>query len=222
MVIHLMCNVSGDVLVVNTIAAPVLITVDFNMASELKYDKHIFKSLKDVCEFMVCLCDSKSAHHEGVSSMTTTSSGKQVNSNFLGGNDRRGTWVNYEMLGGIGGPVNLNQIVAIAYLLCNYIWPLYEKLSLSIEELIMYHLQPKSDDEGDSAVAVQEVLEDGADGEAYLRRMYLTLRDQGMVSANKCVLSGFLVVVNSVCMGACGFVFFCSSQCTMGIMPTCC
>ena len=50
--------------------------------------------------------------------------------------------MNYEMLGGgLGGPVNLNQIVAIAYSLCNYIWPLYEK---SIEQLIMYHLQPNS------------------------------------------------------------------------------
>ena len=67
---------SGDVLVFDTIAAPVLITVDFNMASELKYDKHVFESLEDVCEFMVCLCNSKSAHHEGVSSMTTASSGK--------------------------------------------------------------------------------------------------------------------------------------------------
>ena len=75
-VIHLTCNVSGDILVVDTIAAPVLITVDFNMASELKYDKHILELLEDVCEFMICLCDSKSAHHEGVSSMTTTSSGK--------------------------------------------------------------------------------------------------------------------------------------------------
>ena len=84
---------SGDILVVNTIAAPVFITVDFNMASsEMKYDKHIFQSLEDVCEFMVCLCDSKSAHHDGVA---TTSSGKQVNSNFFGGDDRRGTWVNY-------------------------------------------------------------------------------------------------------------------------------
>ena len=73
---------SGDVLVVDTFAAPVLITVDFNMASsELKYDKHVFESLEDVCEFMVCLCDSKSAHHDGV---TTISSGKQVNSDFLG------------------------------------------------------------------------------------------------------------------------------------------
>ena len=64
-----------DILVVDTIAAPVLITVDFNMASsELKYDnKHVFESLEDVCEFMVCLCDSKSAHHDGV---TTTSSEK--------------------------------------------------------------------------------------------------------------------------------------------------
>ena len=74
MVICLMCNVSEDVLVVNTIAAPVLITVDFNMASsELKYDKHVFELLEDVCEFMVCQCNSKSAHHDGV---TTTSSGK--------------------------------------------------------------------------------------------------------------------------------------------------
>ena len=35
---------SGDVLVVDTIAAPVLIAVDFNMTSELKYDnKHVFE-----------------------------------------------------------------------------------------------------------------------------------------------------------------------------------
>ena len=113
--------------------------------------------------------------------------------------------MNYEMLGGgIGGPVNLNQIVAIAYLLCNYIWPSYEKLSLSVEELIMYRLQPKSDDKGDStAAAVQEVLKDG---EAYLRRMYLTLRDQGMVSANECVLSGF---------------FGCRQQCLYGCVCFC-
>ena len=29
--------------------------------------------------------------------------------------------MNYEMLDGFGGPVNLNQIVVIAYSLCNYI-----------------------------------------------------------------------------------------------------
>ena len=46
----------------------------------------------------------------------------------------------------------------------------------SIEQLIMYRLQPKSDDKGDgTAAAVQEVLKDGADSEAYLWRMYLTL-----------------------------------------------
>ena len=141
-VIRLTCNVSGDVLVVDTIAALVLITVDFNMTSELKYDnKHVFESLEDVCEFMVCLCDSKSAHHDGV----TTTCGKRVNSDFVGGVDRRGMWVNYEMLGGgVGGPVNLNQIVAIAYSLYNYIWLSYEKLSLSIEQLIMYRLQPRA------------------------------------------------------------------------------
>ena len=114
--------------------------------------------------------------------------------------------MNYEMLGGgVGGPVNLNQIVAIAYSLCNYIWPSYEKLSRSIEQLIMYRLQPKSDDEGDGTV-VQEVLKDSADGEAYLRRMYLTLGDRGMVSANECVLSGF---------------FGCHQQCLYGCVCFC-
>ena len=153
---------------------------------------------------MVCLCDSKSAHHDGV---TTTSSGKRVNSDFFWGIDRRGTWVNYKMLGGgIGGPVNLNQIVTIAYSLCNYIWSSYEKLSLSIELLIMYRLQPKSNDEGDGTAAVQEVLEDSADGEAYLERMYLMLRDQGMVSANECVLSGS---------------FGCRQQCLYGCVCFC-
>ena len=120
--------------------------------------------------------------------------------------------------GGIGGPVNLNQIVAIAYSLCNYIWPSYEKLSLSIEQLIMYCLQPMSDDEGDGTAAA--VLEDGADGEAYLWRMHLMLRDQGMVSANECVLSGFFGCCQQ-CLYGC--LCFCMLFIAMyhGIMPTC-
>ena len=51
----------------------------------------------------------------------------------------------------------------------------------------MYHLQPG--DEVDDGVEEVLLLKDGADGEAYLRRVYLALCDQGMISANE--LSGF-------------------------------
>ena len=60
-------------------------------------------------------------------------------------------------------------------------------MSRSIEELIICHLQPG--DEVDGGGVEEVLLKDGADGEAYLRRVYLALRDQGMISANE--LSGF-------------------------------
>ena len=67
----------------------------------------------------------------------------------------------------------------------------------------MYHLQP--DDEVDGGVEeVLLLLKDGADGEAYLRRVYLALCDQGMISANK--LSGF---------------FGCHQQCLYGCVCFC-
>ena len=49
-----------------------------------------------------------------------------------------------------------------------------------------------------------EEVKDGADGEAYLRRVYLALRDQRMISANE--LSGF---------------FGCHQQCLYGCMCFC-
>ena len=67
----------------------------------------------------------------------------------------------------------------------------------------MYRLQPGDGDEADGG-GVEEALKDGADGEAYLRRMYLALRDQEMISANE--LSGF---------------FGCRQQCLYGCVCFC-
>ena len=71
----------------------------------------------------------------------------------------------------------------------------------------MYCLQPPGDEVdgggGGGGGGVEEV-KDGADGEAYLRRVYLALCDQGMISANE--LSGF---------------FGCRQQCLYGCMCFC-
>ena len=66
------------------------------------------------------------------------------------------------------------------------------------------------DEGGDHADGVgggiEEILETGADGEAYLQRMYLSLRSHGMVSVNDCVLSGY---------------FGCRQQCLYGCICFC-
>ena len=75
----------------------------------------------------------------------------------------------------------------------------------------MHRLLPPNDDGGDYDVVdggVQElcVMSGGADGEAYLRRLYLCLKNQGMVYVDGCNLSGY---------------FGCRQQCLYGCMCFC-
>ena len=131
----------------------------------------------------------------------TASSGNEVDREFFGGDSRQGSWLNYENQDNIGA-VNLHQVVGVAYTLCNFIWPSYKELSHMVEELIMHRLVPRY--KVDSGV--DDIMQDGADGEAYKRRMYLVLRSQGMVSSDECVLSGF---------------FGCRQQCLYGCVCFC-
>ena len=151
---------------------------------------------------MVHFCNGKVIQEEWPL-MATTSSGKELDRRFFWGDERRGVWVNYEHINNnvVGGVVSLHQVVGMVYSLCNFIWPSYAELSRSIEELIMYRLQPGDEVDGGG---VEEVLKHGADGEAYLRRMYLAFCDQGMISANE--LSGF---------------FGCRQQCLYGCVCFC-
>ena len=106
--------------------------------------------------------------------------------------------------------MSLNQLIGLAFALCSYIWRDYKKLSKEVRELLMHRLLlPNDDDGGDCVDDVQElcgVVSGGADGEAYLQRLYLCLKNQGMVYADGCNLSGYLGVDNSVFMAACVFV----------------
>ena len=131
------------------------------------YDKYVFKSLKDVCELMVHFCSGKAIQEEPPL-MASTSSGKELDSRFFWGDGKKGLWVNYVNFDNdnVGEAVNLQQVVAIAYSLCNFIWPSYAELSRSIEELIMYRLQPGDEVGGGGGVEEVLLLKDGADGEA--------------------------------------------------------
>ena len=97
--------------------------------------------------------------------------------------------------------------MAATYSLCVFVWPSYAQLSGKVEDLIMHRLLPDDDDDHDGGVnGIEEMLEEGADGEAYLRRMYLSLHSQSMVSANDCALSGY---------------FGCRQQCLYGCICFC-
>ena len=152
------------------------------MAVEEKDRQKDFNSLEDVCEFINTFCTSKSTHKDSPI-MASVASCNSVGFETFWGDGRRGVWVEHESSqSNVGGVVNLHQIVGVAYSMCNYILPSYQRLCRMIEDLIVYRLDVV-DDEVDGI--------DGADGEAYLRHMYLSLKEQGMVSANDLVYSGY-------------------------------
>ena len=87
--------------------------------------------------------------------------------------------------------------------MCNYILPSYQRLCRMIEDLIVYRLDVV-DDEVDGI--------DGADGEAYLRHVYLSLKEQGMVSVNDLVFFWLLWMSPAMFVWLCVFLFvgFCN------------
>ena len=72
----------------------------------------------------------------------------------------------------------------------------------------MHRLLPPNDDGGDYVDGVQEfcVVSGGTDGKAYLQRLYLCLKNQGMVHADGCNLSEY---------------FGCRQQCLYGCVCFC-
>ena len=216
MAIHQIHLVPGVFAVVTDIVPPVCIIVAFNMARKLtpKDDMYCFESLKDICKLLLHLCDAKAVQQNPDPMMVVSGGGDRVDPETFWGDPRWGSWIKYEYQDNIGEAVNLNQIVGIAYALCNYIWPMYEKVSHTLEELIVHRLVPKSDDFDNDQVdgGVEEIVQGGADGEAYLRRLYLVLRSQGMVSSNECAFFGFFGCCQQ-CLYVC--VCFCLLVCVL-------
>ena len=173
------------------------------MAVEENDRRKDFSSLEDVCEFINTFCTSKSTHkHSPI--MASVASGNSVGFKTFWGDERRGVWVEHESSqSNVGGVVNLHQIVGVAYSMCNYVLPSYQRLCRMIEDLIVYRLDVV-DDEVDGI--------DSEDGEAYLRRVYLSLKEQDMVSANDLVFFWLLWMSPAMFVWLCVFLFvgFCN------------
>ena len=105
----------------------------------------------------------------------------------------RGAWCKYDVVSGlVGDAVTLSELVGFSYLLCELIYPKYSAICVEIEWAIMKRV----DDGGCCSMANDEEENDEVDGgfqeiipeaEAYIRRLYLCLKGQEMVSANECV-----------------------------------
>ena len=185
-----------------------------------------FESLDGVCKFLMDFCNGKSVHTiSNRHALMHADSGEPYDLNNFWGDEKKGVWIECENDSTVGLPVHLHQLVGFACSMCNFIWPSYEELSQTIENLIIHRLDDGDDDEdynevdGGAAAAVDDV-KDGGSGEAYLRRLYLVLKEQGMVSSNDCVFSSFLGVISNVCMDVCVFVC-CCLRCILVTMQTC-
>ena len=109
--------------------------------------------------------------------------------------DFKGAWCKCEIgeKGMVGDSVSLRQLVGYSYALCELIYPYYKKLCSGIREIVMNRVVNlgSSVDDGDCCIV------DGGNGivvpdvEVYIQRLYLSLKAQGMVSANECVLSSY-------------------------------
>ena len=92
----------------------------------------------------------------------------------------------------MGDAVTLSELVGFSYSLCELIYPKYNAICAEIERAVMKRVDDGSmvnDEENDEVDGgYQEII---PETEAYIKRLYLCLKGQEMVSANECVLSGY-------------------------------
>ena len=86
----------------------------------------------------------------------------------------------------VGETVGLKHIVGLSYALCNFIYPEYSSIAGNMEKLILQRLLPAEeylvDDITDSSSALlSSHLTTEYNGEMYLRRIYLVLKNEGMI-----------------------------------------
>ena len=130
---------------------------------------------------------------------------------FIDDKSFKGAWCKYELTDSnlVGENVTLSEMVGYSYALCAIIYSSYKRLCQDIEEVIMNRIDDQEervdgDDDGDCVDGQTATII--PDVEVYLRRLYLCLKSQGMVSANECMLSGY---------------FGCRQQCLYGCLCFC-
>ena len=92
-----------------------------------------------------------------------------------------------------GKKVSLHYIIAFSYSLCNLIHDKYKKISKEMVQLILSRITPDDMDEtdcGGQTDSMKRLWLTRYEGELYLRRLYLTLKEQNMV--NDCNISDYI------------------------------
>ena len=83
----------------------------------------------------------------------------------------------------LGKPIKISEVIALTYSMCAFIQKEYLEISHELQLLIMKRILPedKVDGSSESPVVLERTFTTEFEGEMYLRRLYLTLKDQKLI-----------------------------------------
>ena len=102
-------------------------------------------------------------------------------------------WLKATRLWKVGETVGLKHIMGLSYALCNFIYPKYSSIASNMEKLILQKLLPAIAEEylvddvtdsSSSALSSSHLTRMEYNGEMYLRRIYLVLKNEGMIGSS--------------------------------------
>ena len=176
--------------------------VAFNMDHDDNKQKvAMFMCLEDICHLMHDFCVEKKGNKCG-SNLTIQSidstvddermqilnglNGIEEGCNEFWSCEKCNLWLKATRSWWVGETVSLKHIVGLSYALCNLIYPEYSSIVGNMEKLILQRLLPEeyldvTDNDVDGA-ALSHLTK--YNGEMYLRRVYLVLKNEGMIGVN--------------------------------------
>ena len=164
-----------------------------------KQESATFMCLEDICSFMHHFCVEKKADEYAsdstiqlIESMADDErmqildglNGIHKGRNVVWSHEKCDLWLKATRSWRVGGTVGLKHIVGLSYALCNFIYPEYSCIAGDVEKLILERLLPeKYLDITDSVYgALSHLME--YNEEIYLKRIYLVLKNEGMIGLN--------------------------------------
>ena len=151
---------------------------------EPKKDERLtFLSLEDVCRYLKSYCiEGKDLKEED---LVEVNSNVPFTASEFWGREKQSSWLKKKEEWKVGSDVPLSVVVASACFSCNFVLREYQKIADYVTSLIGYHLLHDEVDSNSSLSIVDE-----SRGEQYLRRLFLVMKEQGML--NGCEISSFI------------------------------
>ena len=182
-----------NVLVAYTIVA-------FNMDRDDRQEAATFTCLEDICCFMCDFCVEKKGN-ECAGNLTIQLINSTVDDermqilnglnsidegcNVFWSHEKCNFWLKVTRSWQVGETVSLKHIVGLSYVLCSFIYPKYSSIAGNMEKLTLQRLLPEeylAMTDGVDSASLSHLTE--FNGEMYLRRIYLVLKNEGMIGVN--------------------------------------